>query len=90
METLIFAANIMYAIAYFTTDMLRLRALTVTAAACLTAYFYAQPEPFWSVVGWNLFFISLNLYQIGRLIGARKKRGEGRLRAAKFAAGAEA
>lgn len=79
METLIYAANSLYVVAYFTTDMLRLRLLTVTAASCLATYFYSLPEPLLTVVGWNLFFIALNLMQIARLIHARRacERGSG-------------
>lgn len=74
MESLVYAANGMYMVAYFTTDMLRLRILTVTAATCLATYFYCQPEPMLTVVGWNVFFIGLNLFQIARLMHARKMK----------------
>jgi hypothetical protein len=66
MEALIFVANGLYVAAYFMTDILRLRLLTVTAAGCLAAYFYALPEPMWTVIGWNMFFIGLNAFQIVR------------------------
>jgi hypothetical protein len=72
MEILIYAANGMYVTAYFMTDMLRMRILTVAAATCLAAYFYCQPEPMLTVVGWNAFFIALNLFQIARVMHARK------------------
>jgi len=72
MDALIFAANIIYVVAYFTTDMLRLRLLTVTAAIILAIYFYAQAEPFWSVIGWNLFFVCLNVFQIVRILNRRR------------------
>jgi hypothetical protein len=67
MESLIFAANVMYLIAYFMTDILRLRMLTVAAAACLAIYFYNQPVPMLTVVGWNIVFIALNLFQVVRV-----------------------
>lgn len=73
MEILINTANILYVIAYFTMDMLRLRLLTITATTCLTFYFYSQPVPMLNVVAWNLFFIVLNLTQIVRLVLARKR-----------------
>jgi hypothetical protein len=76
MDALIFAANIMYVIAYFTTDLLRLRLLSVTGAIFLAVYFYAQPEPLWSVIGWNLFFVSLNVFQIVRILNRRKHKGK--------------
>ena len=81
MEALIFVANGLYVASYFMNDILRLRLLTVTAAGCLAAYFYALPEPMWSVIGWNVFFIGLNLFQILRVVHAQRRlkrdRGEG-------------
>ena len=74
MESLIYAANGMYVFAYFMTDMLRMRILTVTAASCLATYFYCQPEPMLTVVGWNVFFITLNLVQIARVLHARNTK----------------
>jgi hypothetical protein len=75
MEILINAANVLYVVAYFTMDMLRLRIMTTTAAICLAVYFYGQPVPMLNVVAWNLFFVVLNLAQIARLLSARS-RGE--------------
>lgn len=76
MEIMIYLANTLYVIAYFTTDLLRLRLLTVSGASCLAVYFYAgQPEPMWNVVGWNLFFVALNLIQVARVIGSRTTLG---------------
>ncbi len=72
MESLVYAANGMYVAAYFMTDMLRMRILTVTAATCLATYFFCQPEPMLTVFGWNLFFVALNLFQIARVMRARK------------------
>jgi hypothetical protein len=67
MDILINAANILYVLAYFTTDLLRLRLMTLVAAACLATYFASQPEPLWTVVMWNVFFLILNLVQLGRI-----------------------
>ena len=66
MEALIYLANLLYLASYLTRDMLRLRVLTVVAASCLIVYFAALPEPLMTVVGWNLFFIALNLVQLTR------------------------
>ncbi|MER8830127.1 hypothetical protein NKH73_28290 [Mesorhizobium sp. M0938] len=71
MELLVNIANILYVIAYFTMDMLRLRLLTIVAACCLATYFYSQPEPMLNVVVWNMFFISLNMFQIFRILKSR-------------------
>ena len=73
MDILINIANILYVIAYFTLDMLRLRILTTTAALCLAIYFYSQPVPMLNIVAWNLFFVVLNLTQIARLMLARHR-----------------
>ena len=73
MEILVNMANILYVIAYFTLDMLRLRVLTTSAALCLAIYFYSQPVPMLNIVAWNLFFVFLNLTQIVRLVLARHR-----------------
>lgn len=73
MDILINAANILYVIAYFTMDMLRLRVLTMTAAVCLAVYFYSQPVPLINVVAWNLFFVALNLIHITRILLQRHR-----------------
>ena len=73
MEILLNAANILYVVAYFTLDMLRLRLLTVSAAVCLAVYFYSQPVPMLNVVFWNLFFIALNVGQILRILMRRRR-----------------
>lgn len=73
MEILINAANILYVVAYFTTNMVRLRCLTLVAAVCLIAYFVSQPEPLWTVVAWNTFFFVLNLFQLGRLLAGNRR-----------------
>lgn len=71
MDVLINLANILYVVAYFTTNIMRLRMLTLVAATCLAVYFYSQPVPLLNVVAWNLAFIALNLIQLVRLLAAR-------------------
>lgn len=73
MDVLINVANALYVVAYFTTNMLRLRVLTLVAAACLALYFATRPEPLWTVVGWNMFFLLLNLWQVARMLLARPR-----------------
>jgi hypothetical protein len=73
MEFLVYMANGMYLASYFMKDMLHLRVLTVAAALCLVAYFYARPEPMMTVVGWNLFFVALNVFQITRIVVSRSR-----------------
>jgi len=73
MEALVYIANCLYLASYFVQDILRLRILTITAALCLVAYFYLRPEPLMTVVGWNLFFVALNVLQIARTVAARRR-----------------
>ena len=73
MDALILTANLLYVACYFMNDVLRLRALSVVAASCLACYFSSLPEPLWQVVGWNLFFIALNLVQIARTVRSRRR-----------------
>ena len=77
MDLLINMANILYVIAYFTLDILRLRILTTAAAICLAMYFYSQPAPLMNVVGWNVFFVILNLVQICRISKSRYAKPPG-------------
>lgn len=77
MEALVYIANVLYLASYFMQDILRLRALTITAATCLVVYFYSRPEPLMTVVCWNLFFVALNVVQIVRLAAARRRRRGG-------------
>jgi hypothetical protein len=72
MDILVNAANLLYVVAYFTTDMLRLRVMTLLAACCLAIFFATQPTPLWNVVAWNVFFIVLNLGQLVRLLARRR------------------
>ena len=47
----------------------------MVAAACLAGYFATRPEPLWTVVGWNIFFLLLNAWQVGRLLLPRLPEG---------------
>lgn len=77
MDILINGANLLYVAAYFTTNLLRLRLLTMVAAACLCAYFLLQPVPLYNVVAWNLFFLALNTVQVTRLLLKRRAERRG-------------
>jgi hypothetical protein len=68
METLVFAANILYLVSYLVRDILHLRVLTLIAACCLVAYFYNLDQPLVTVIAWNMFFVGLNVFQLGRLL----------------------
>ena len=70
-DNLINVANVLYLLSYFVRDMLRLRVFTVIAAGFLIVFFYSQPEPIMAAIYWNLFFISLNVAWIVRLLRKR-------------------
>jgi hypothetical protein len=74
MNVLLNAANVLFVLGYFTTDLLRLRLLSAVATACVTAYFLNQPEPMLTVVAWNIVFLGLNLVQLALLLRARWPR----------------
>jgi hypothetical protein len=67
-DSLINLANVIYILSYFVQDQMRFRLLTITAAACLVAYFLLLPEPPMTIVYWNVFFILLNAFQLGRIL----------------------
>ena len=73
MEALVYAANTLYLFSYLVRDLLHLRLLTIVAACCLVAYFYNQAEPLMTVVGWNLFFVGLNVLQLTRILWERHR-----------------
>ena len=73
MEILVYIANCLYLVSYLVQDMIRLRLLTLVAAACLVTYFYLLPQPLLLVVCWNLVFVAMNLFQLIRLLVTRQR-----------------
>ena len=71
MEAFVYAANFLYLCSYLVKDIMHLRLLTIVAACCLVTYFYNQAEPLMTVVGWNLFFVALNVFQLIRIFRER-------------------
>jgi hypothetical protein len=67
-EALINLANVIFILSYFVQDLVRFRLLTITAVACLATYFLLLPEPPMTIVYWNVFFILLNAFQLGRIL----------------------
>ena len=52
--------------------MLWLRAFALGGASCLALYSYTLPTPLMQVVYWNLFYVTLNVLWIARLLLARE------------------
>ena len=71
MEILIFLANGLYLTSYLVKDILKLRLITVMATSVLVIYFANQSEPETVIIGWNLFFVSLNILQIAMILRSR-------------------
>lgn len=68
-------ANTSYAlllISYIMKDILWLRVLTVISLGFELPYFYFQSEPLWDGIGWDMAFIAINIYWIGRLAYDRR------------------
>ena len=76
MEFLIYLANGCYLVSYLVKDILKLRLLTISAACILVTYFSLQPEPVMTIICWNLFFVALNVMQIGFILKGRHVRQE--------------
>ncbi len=72
MESLVHTANVLYLASYSVRDILWLRILTVVAALFLIGYFYFRADPLLAAIYWNLLFIALNLFWIGRLLWERR------------------
>ena len=68
MGSMVHVANLLYLASFMMRDILWLRVLTVIGASCLLPYYYFQAEPLLPAIYWNLAFIALNLYWIGRIL----------------------
>ncbi|MEM8631159.1 MAG: cyclic nucleotide-binding domain-containing protein [Pseudomonadota bacterium] len=72
LDLLVNAANVIYLFSYSVRDILTLRILTVIGASMLLPYYYFQHTALWAAIGWNLFFIGVNIYWILRLLAERR------------------
>lgn len=72
MGSMVHVANLLYLTSFMMRDILWLRVLTVIGASFLLPYYYFQAEPLLPAIYWNLAFIALNLYWIGRILLERR------------------
>ncbi len=72
MGSMVHVANLLYLASFMMRDILWLRVLTVIGASFLLPYYYFQAEPLLPAIYWNLAFIALNLYWIGRILLERR------------------
>lgn len=75
LESFIFVGNLLYVATYFTERLLRVRMMTLCAGCCLVVYHALRPDPIVSILGWNVFFVALNLVHLMRL-RARTAQGD--------------
>ncbi len=67
-------AFILVAFSLLAKDILWLRVLSVVSSCCAIIFNYnAAAMPLWTPIRWNLFFISLNIYHISKILLAKKK-----------------
>ncbi len=71
-DILVNTANVVYLLSYSVREIFWLRVLTVVGGLLLIPYFYIQSSPLWAPIGWNVFFIGINLYWIVRLLAERR------------------
>lgn len=66
-------ANLLFAGAYLVRGVLWLRVLSVAGCALAAGFNYFAPAtPLWTAIGWNAFFISLNVIAIRRMLARRR------------------
>ena len=68
MDLLVTLANLLNVTGFFVKDRLWVRALSLSAAACIGIYLAARPAPFAYAVYWNIVFLALNAYFLVRLV----------------------
>ena len=81
MDAMLYIANGLNLLSYFVRDILHLRVFTIASVTCLALYFASRPEPMMEVVYWNLFFLLLNVFQIGRVLRVRRHLDDERIAA---------
>ena len=69
------------ALSYLVRDIYWLRLLAIPASICSIAfcYFNTPDHPVWLIIGWNLIFLTVNIWQVGVLHWQRfalNRRGE--------------
>jgi hypothetical protein len=66
-------ANVFYLLSFLGRDMLWLRILTCCGLALGIIFFSCQPTPLYGPTVWHVAFLLINLVQIWRLIGERRR-----------------
>jgi hypothetical protein len=67
------AANVLYLLSYLGRDMLWLRVLTCAGLTLGIIFFTCQPTPFYGPAAWHVGFLTINGYQIWRLVRKRRR-----------------
>ncbi len=72
LDVLVNVANVVYLASYSVRDILWLRCLTIVGGTLLLPYYYWQVHPLWAAIGWNLVFISINIFWVVKLLIERR------------------
>ena len=73
MDVLVDVANVIFLLSYSVRDILWLRVLTVLATVVIIPYYYAsQAAPMMTPIWWNLGFVGLNVFWIGKIVRERR------------------
>lgn len=65
-------SNIIYLLSYSVRDILWLRIFTVVGASSLIPYFLSREADLSDAIAWNVLFIAINIFQIGRIVKERR------------------
>jgi hypothetical protein len=68
------AANVLYLLSYLGRDILWLRLLTCAGLTLGFIFFACQPTPYYGPASWHICFLTINGYQIWRLVRERRQR----------------
>lgn len=61
------------ALSYLVRDIYWLRMIAIPASLCsITFCYFNSPEPVWLIIGWNLVFLSVNVWQVSALHWQRR------------------
>ena len=55
-------------LSYLVRDIYLLRLIAIPASLCsITFCYFSSPEPVWLIIGWNVLFLTVNVYQVASL-----------------------
>ena len=67
-DYLVDISSILTLISFSVRSMLMLRILAISAQLTFIPYCFFQPTPLWTPIAWNLLFLIVNLFNVGKLL----------------------